>query len=132
MFDVTAIPHSRRNARRRCTSTVDAIGMPFVYILECSDGTYYTGSTTDLERRLLEHEFGGSAYTRERLPVRLVWFEETEHVADAYSLERRLHGWSHAKKKALVEGRIADLAGWSRRRRATAETMTQAAERDDW
>ncbi|WP_051143120.1 GIY-YIG nuclease family protein [Humibacter albus] len=105
--------------------------MPFVYILECSDGTYYTGSTTDLERRLLEHELGGSAYTRERLPVRLVWSEETGHIADAYSLERRLHGWSHTKKEALVAGRIADLAGWSRRQRAAAGTMAQAAERDD-
>jgi putative endonuclease len=83
--------------------------MAFVYILECADGTYYTGSTKDLERRLLEHERGGAEYTRERLPIRLAWYEEAESTADAYALERRLHGWSHAKKRAVIEGRFSDL-----------------------
>jgi len=51
--------------------------MPYMYILECSDGTYYTGSTWNLEKRLNDHNEGaGANYTSYRLPVRLVFYEE--------------------------------------------------------
>lgn len=82
----------------------------FVYILLCADGSFYTGSTTDLERRLEEHQNGqGSNHTRKRLPVELVYTEEYERIDKAYYRERQLHGWSRDKKIALIEGRNEDL-----------------------
>jgi putative endonuclease len=84
--------------------------MPFVYMLRCRDGSYYTGSTRDLERRLLQHQAGeGAAYTRRRLPVELVYAIEFEHVHEAYALEKRIQGWGRAKREALIEGRYDDL-----------------------
>ncbi|MGV9713277.1 GIY-YIG nuclease family protein [Gordonia sp. NPDC003424] len=89
-----------------------------VYILECADGSYYVGSTRNLTARVAQHEGGlGGTYTSRRLPVTLVYSHECEFVADAWALERKLHGWSHAKRKALVEGRYDDLPGLSRNRR---------------
>ncbi len=79
--------------------------MPYVYILQCSDGSYYVGSTTDLERRLFEHQNGLiKGYTEARRPVELVWTAEfpTEH--DAFLRERQVKGWSRAKKEALIRG----------------------------
>ncbi|AXL12378.1 GIY-YIG nuclease family protein [Microbacterium foliorum] len=92
--------------------------MPFVYILQCRDGSFYTGSTLDLERRLAEHQFGeGCDYTRRRRPVELVWSSEFARIDDAYGWERRIHGWTRAKKRLLIEGRYDELSGWSRRHR---------------
>jgi putative endonuclease len=89
--------------------------MPHVYILECADGAFYTGSTFVLERRLAQHERGeGANFTRDRRPVRLVWAEERPSVQDAFELEKRIQGWSRAKKLALIEGRLHDLPGLSR------------------
>lgn len=69
--------------------------MPFVYILECADGTLYTGWTTDLERRLEEHNSGrGARYTRGRRPVELIYYEEVADQSTALRREaaiRRLH-----------------------------------------
>jgi putative endonuclease len=59
--------------------------MAWMYILECVDGSYYVGSTNDLERRLLEHQEGrGARYTMKRLPVKLVYTEEYTFVAEAF------------------------------------------------
>lgn len=92
--------------------------MGFVYILECADGTYYTGSTRDLERRVAQHECGeGAVYTRRRRPVRLIWFWEFERIDEAFGWEKRIQGWSRAKKRMLIDGRFAELPGWSRRSR---------------
>ncbi len=86
--------------------------MPHTYILECSDGTYYVGSTFDLERRIGQHSMGeGAEYTRRRRPIRLVWSAEYDSVRDAYYLEKQIQGWSHAKRRALIEGRFGDLPG---------------------
>jgi putative endonuclease len=90
--------------------------MPFVYILECRDRSFYVGSTWDLERRVSEHQEGvGAAYTRRRRPVRLVWHAAYDSVAEAYAMEKRVQGWGRAKRIALVEGRLGDLPGLSRR-----------------
>lgn len=79
--------------------------MPYVYILECADGSYYTGSTWDLERRLWEHGNGlGARHTAKRLPVKLVFCEECERVEDAYIREKQIQGWSRKKKEALMAG----------------------------
>ena len=86
--------------------------MAWTYILECADGTYYVGSTVDLDRRLLQHQEGlGAAYTRRRRPVRLMWAAEFEHVGAAYALEKQVQGWRRAKRQALIEGRYDDLPG---------------------
>ena len=79
--------------------------MPYVYILECADGSYYTGSTSDLERRLWEHRNGlGARHTAKRLPVKLVFCEECDRVEDAYIREKQIQGWSRKKKEALMAG----------------------------
>lgn len=88
--------------------------MPYVYILECADGSYYTGSTWDLDRRLWEHQNGlGAKHTSKRLPVKLVFCEECDRVEDAYAREKQIQGWSRKKKQALMAGdwdRVHQLA----------------------
>jgi len=104
--------------------------MPFVYILRCADGSYYTGSTWDLERRLAEHELGlGANFTRRHLPVTLAWCAETGRIDDAFLWEKRIQGWTRAKKELLIEGRTDELAGWSARRRGSS--VAERAERDE-
>ena len=81
-----------------------------VYILQCSNGEYYVGSTSDLENRLNEHEKGrGCDFTKAHLPVKLVYTEEYPTIEEAYKRERQLHGWSKAKKEALICGDIEKL-----------------------
>jgi predicted GIY-YIG superfamily endonuclease len=77
-----------------------------VYILKCSDGSYYTGCTSDLDRRLWEHEAGADpkSYTFSRRPVVLVWAEELQSKEDALAFERQIMGWSRKKKEALIRG----------------------------
>ena len=76
-----------------------------MYILECSDGTYYVGSTKDLEYRVSEHQVGkGAKYTSRRLPVKLVYSEEYERVTDAYAREKQIQNWRRAKREALING----------------------------
>ena len=80
--------------------------MPYVvYILECADGSYYTGSTADIGKRLWEHEQGimSSSYTYNRRPIKLLWTsEETNRYSEALKWERQIKGWSRAKKQALI------------------------------
>ncbi|GAA3637493.1 hypothetical protein GCM10022200_21030 [Microbacterium awajiense] len=91
--------------------------MPFMYILECRDRSLYVGSTLDLDRRLAQHEFGeGSEYTKSRLPVRLLYFEEFARVDDAFRREKQVQGWSRAKRLALIKGRTDQLRPLSRKR----------------
>lgn len=79
--------------------------MAWMYILECADGSYYVGSTKDLERRLSEHQEGlGAKYTSRRLPVKLAYSEEYERVADAFYREKQVQNWSRAKREALING----------------------------
>jgi len=91
--------------------------MPFTYMLRCADGSYYVGSTRDLERRLREHQSGeGATYTRRRRPVELVFAREFDRVDEAFQLEKQVQGWSRAKREALIEGRWNDLPALSRSR----------------
>jgi putative endonuclease len=74
-----------------------------MYILECADSSFYTCSTKDLPRRLWQHQNGlGANHTRKRLPVKLVYAEYFDHVADAFYREKQVQGWSRAKKIALM------------------------------
>jgi putative endonuclease len=85
--------------------------MPYTYILRCADGSYYVGSTFDLERRLFQHgtDTEGAAYTRSRRPVELVWAGWFDSIRAAYAFEKQVQGWSRAKREALIEERYADL-----------------------
>lgn len=77
-----------------------------VYILRCSDGSYYVGSTrTSLETRLAQHNAGSfGGYTARRRPVELVFTQDFDRVTDAIAAERQLKGWTRAKKEALIKG----------------------------
>ena len=76
----------------------------YMYILECADGTFYTGSTKDLEKRIVEHNnLMGANYTKKRLPVTLVYYEEYNRIDEAFYREKQVQSWSHQKKKALIE-----------------------------
>ena len=87
----------------------------YVYILKCSDDHFYVGSTrSSLEQRLAEHNSGHyCGYTSSRLPVELVYHEAFERITDAIAAERKIKGWTRAKKEALIAGdfeRIMELA----------------------
>jgi putative endonuclease len=91
----------------------------FAYILLCSDGSYYTGHTEDLEIRVADHQagrFGG--YTRKRRPVRLVWSQDFASRYEALSAERQIKGWSRAKKQALIERDWERLSALARNRQS--------------
>ncbi len=77
----------------------------YIYILECANGKYYTGSTNNLERRLAEHQNGeGANFTKKHLPVKLVYFEEFQRIDEAFYREKQVQGWSRKKKEALING----------------------------
>jgi putative endonuclease len=78
-------------------------GQPTVYILECADGTLYTGWTTDLETRLRAHNEGkGARYTRIRRPLRLAYYEEHPSRTSAQSREREIKSWRRVRKLKLI------------------------------
>ena len=77
----------------------------YMYILLCSNGSYYTGSTNNLELRLKQHQNGeGANHTKKYLPVTLVYYEEYQRVEDAFYREKQVQGWSRKKKEALING----------------------------
>ena len=84
--------------------------MWWVYIVECADGTYYTGITTDVNRRLNEHNysFKSAKYTRSRRPVRLVYSEEALIRSEASKRELKIKKLSRQKKIKMIEGKNAD------------------------
>ncbi len=92
--------------------------MPFhAYLLRCNDGSYYAGHTDNLEVRLAQHQSGLlPGYTLGRLPVTLVWSDEFATRDEAFAAERRVKGWSRAKKEALIAGDWARLRKLSRNR----------------
>ena len=82
----------------------------YMYILKCANGSYYTGSTTDLEMRVEEHKNGlGANFTRKHLPVKLVYVEEFSKIEDAFSREKQIQGWTRKKKEALISGNFDKL-----------------------
>jgi putative endonuclease len=77
----------------------------YMYILKCADGSYYTGSTLDIERRIKQHQAGeGANHTRKRLPVKLVYYELYSRIDTAYYREKQVQGWNRIKKEALING----------------------------
>ena len=96
----------------------------FVYMLRCADRSYYVGSATgdDLSRRIAEHQSGAyPGYTSSRRPVTLVWSENFERIVDAIAAERKIKGWSRAKKEALIQGDWPSVKSLSKRRAGRAK-----------
>lgn len=84
--------------------------MNYVYIVECNDGTYYTGWTNNLERRVNMHSTGrGAKYTRARVPVKLVYYEVFEDKSDALKREYEIKKMTRAKKILLIESMQTNL-----------------------
>lgn len=82
----------------------------YMYILECVDGSYYTGSTNNLELRLNQHQNGeGSNHTKKRLPVKLIYYEEFQRIDFAFYREKQVQGWSRKKKDALINNNTKEL-----------------------
>jgi putative endonuclease len=78
--------------------------MHYVYILECEDGSLYTGSTKDVEARFLTHKSGkGGHYTRAKKPVRILYTEELLDRGSALRREAQVKGWTRKKKLNLIE-----------------------------
>jgi putative endonuclease len=89
----------------------------YFYILKCSDGSYYVGSAANLKDREDRHNQGrGPAYTAKRRPVRLVYHERYNSLADAMKREHQIKKWSRAKKEALICGEKEKLKKLSKSR----------------
>ena len=91
----------------------------FVYMLLCRDGSYYVGSATgeDLSPRIAQHQSGAlPGYTFSRRPVKLVWSEYFAQITDAIATERKIKGWSRAKKQALTSNDWNSIVNLSKRR----------------
>jgi putative endonuclease len=91
----------------------------FLYIVRCADGSYYVGTTrTSLELRIAQHNAGTfDGYTLSRRPVTLVYSQWFERITDAIESERKVKGWSRAKKEALIRGDMDELRRLSARRK---------------
>ncbi len=90
--------------------------MYYVYILRCSDSSFYVGSTHDLQARLKAHNDGrGAGYTFKHRPVRVVYSETFQSETDALKRERQVKHWSRGKKAALIQGDLQGLKHISRR-----------------
>jgi putative endonuclease len=92
------------------------MGMTFwVYMLHCRGGYFYTGHTEDLDRRMAEHRSGLiPGFSADHQPVELVWSESFQSRVEAKAMERRIKGWSRAKKLALIRGDFASISELSR------------------
>ena len=83
----------------------------YVYILACSDNSYYAGHTDDLHKRCAQHQTGATGgYTSSRLPVRLVWSQEFSTRIEAKETESAIKSWSRAKKEVLIKGDFVALS----------------------
>ncbi len=93
----------------------------YVYILYCSDDSYYTGITNDVDRRVNEHNEGldKKAYTYKRRPATVVYREVFNEALQAIAWEKKIKGWSRSKKQALINGEwdilpeLAECKNWS-------------------
>ena len=86
--------------------------MCYTYILKCSDGTYYTGWTNDLDKRLKAHNGGksGAKYTRNRRPVTLVYYEEFQRKQEAMKREYAIKQLGRKEKQKLIAGKKVKLS----------------------
>ena len=96
----------------------------WVYILRCADGSYYTGHTDNLEKRIGEHTTGAivSCYTFKRRPVELVFSQEFTTREEALSSEQKIKGWSRKKKEAMIRGDWPEVSRLARSTKAVQKT----------
>lgn len=89
-----------------------------VYILKCANGTYYTGITSNLEKRLLEHNTGKDkdSYTYFRRPVTLKYYAEFTNPNQAIDTEKQIKKWSKVKKEALIKGEYEKLPNLAKKK----------------
>ncbi|UQB68245.1 GIY-YIG nuclease family protein [Epilithonimonas zeae] len=87
----------------------------FLFILKCSDNSYYTGVTSDFESRLIKHQSGyyPESYTHSRRPVQLVLYNEFNEIEQAIAFEKQVKGWSKKKKEAIINDNWEKLKGLS-------------------
>ena len=87
----------------------------YVYILECSDNSYYTRVTSNLEKRIVQHQKGNmiGSYTSKRLPVVLVYYQQFLDITQAIVWEKRIKNWSQKKKRALISENWEKLKEYS-------------------
>ena len=98
------------------------------YLLRCADGRYYAGHSDALEHRLAQHNAGeGGDFTARRRPVVLVWSESFATRDEAFAAERRVKGWTRAKKEALIAGDWERLQRLSRNRQKDADRESEAS-----
>ncbi len=77
----------------------------YVYIIECSDGSYYTGVTSNPQKRLYEHQIGLiKGYTKNKCPVKMIWISNKMDIISVIENEKRVKGWRREKKEALING----------------------------
>ena len=89
-----------------------------MYILECSNGQYYVGSTQDLDLRLKQHQAGeGCVFTKKHLPVKLVYYEKFQRIDEAFAREHQVKGWNRKKKEALINNQPESLPELSKAKR---------------
>jgi type I site-specific restriction endonuclease len=101
----------------------------YTYILHCSDNSFYTGSTTDLKRRIEEHKSGqGAKFTKEHFPIKLVYYEAFERIDKAFEREKQIQGWSRTKKIALIKGDIQLLKQLSKNKTYQETKIAEPAE----
>ena len=101
--------------------------MFWVYIVKCSDGSYYTGHTDNLEIRIAQHQCGEHvSYTASRLPVELAWSQEFNTREEALAAERQIKGWSRKKKEAMMRGNWAEVSRLAQSKSAHGSILRQA------
>ena len=104
----------------------------WVYILRCSDGTYYTGLTDDLDRRIAQHQAGElPGYTHDRRPVELVFSESFAGRIDALEREQQIKDWSRKKKEALIRGDGAGVSQAARSRPRVSTSLDPGSNRTE-
>jgi predicted GIY-YIG superfamily endonuclease len=92
----------------------------YTYLLLCNDGSFYAGHTDDLDARMAQHASGAlGGYTAKRLPVELVWSDRFLTRDEAFAVERKIKGWSRAKKQALIAGDWEMISRLARNRQDT-------------
>lgn len=108
---------------------------PFwVYILRCADGSYYTGHTDELERRVAQHEQGEipACYTLTRRPVSLAFSQEFETREEALAAEQQIKGWGRKKKEAMMRGDWIEVSRLARSRLESVHGSTGSPRTDSF
>ena len=112
---MSRVPRLDEGLSKHDQALVNNEAMAFTYILKCADGSYYTGVTNNIQRRLWEHNTGAEpSYTLNRRPVSLVWCSDDVDIAMAIQTEKQIKGWRRVKKEALIRGEIDSLIDLSK------------------